>query len=119
MLKSILNLINEFALKPAGFISGVLFVISFFLIFFKYKNISLAILKSVLGAFLSFLAITLLIVFTIRTNDPKWSILIYPLIFNVWYFIFRKFRYSVVIANLFLIVAFLTNYYIVEKIFFE
>jgi len=119
MLKSILKLIEEFVLKPALLTTGVLLIVAIIVLFLSSKNIKTTVKYSVLGSVLSFLVITIFTVLSIKLNEPKYLNLMYPFILNVWYFILKKNKYRILWSNIFMIVAFLSDFYLVEKLLFE
>lgn len=119
MLKSILNLIEEFILQPALLTTGVLLILAIIILFFSSKNIKTTLKYSVLGSVLSFLVITIFMVLSVKLNEPKYLNLIYPFILNVWYITLKKNKYRFLWSNIFMIVAFLSDFYLVEKLLFE
>jgi len=119
MLKDIIKLIEEFVLKPAGLTAFVLFVFSFVLLFFYLKNFKKTLILSLLGAFLSFVGIIIFMTLSIKFNEPKFFALTYPFLINLWYFLLKKYKFSLVTANLIMFAAFFSDYYLVEKILFE
>ena len=119
MLKSILKLIEEFVIKPAGITTGVLFVLGFIILFIITKNIKKTIIPALAGALLSFIVIAVFTVLSIKLNEPKYMNLIYPFILTTWFFIFRKNKYPILLSNIFMLVAFFSDFYIIEKLLFE
>jgi len=119
MLKSILKLIEEFVLKPASLTSGVLLISGLIFLFIINKNIKKSLLPAILGAFFSFLVIAVFTILSIKLNEPKYTALIYPFILNVWFFVFKKNKYAIIWSNLFMLIAFFSDFYLVEKLLFE
>ena len=120
MLKSILKLIEEFVIKPASITSGLLFILGFiFLYVFINRNIKKSILLSLKGTILSFIVIVIFSVVSIKLNEPKFMYLIYPFILNIWFFAFKENKYNLIMSNFFVLVAFFSDFYIVEKLLFE
>jgi hypothetical protein len=119
MLKSILNLIQEFVLKPAGISSGVLLILGIIFLFIINKNIKKSILFAFLGALISFIVFATFIILSIKLNEPKYLYLMYPFILNVWYVVFKKNKYKILLSNFFMLIAFFSDFYLVEKLLFE
>jgi len=119
MIKSIINLIEEFVIKPASLTSGIIFIFSLIVLIIITKNIKKTILLSVFGAVLSFVVITTFTVFSIKLNNPKYMYLIYPFIFNIWFFVFNENKHRLILSNVFILVAFFSDFYVVEKLLFE
>ncbi len=119
MLKSILKLIEEFVLKPASLTSGVLLIFGLVILFIINKNIKKSVILSVSGSLFSFIVIAVFTVISIKLNEPKYVSLVYPFILTVWYFIFKKNKYAIFLSNVFMLIAFFSDFYLVEKLLFE
>jgi len=119
MIKSIINLIEEFVIKPASVTSGILFILGLIILMIITKNIKKSVLLAISGAVLSFVVMTIFTVVSIKLNNPKYIYLIYPFIFNIWFFIFNENKHRLILSNVFILVAFFSDFYIVEKLFFE
>jgi len=119
MFKSILKLIEEFVLKPASLNSGVLFVVSFLILFLFLKNFKKTLFTALTGTLGSFLFILFFMTLSVKFNEPKYLVLIYPFILNVWFFTLKKLKYGILFANLFMITVFLSDFYLVDKLLFE
>jgi len=73
----------------------------------------------IVASLLTFLTFTLFMVLAIKMNNPKFNYLIYPIVLNIWFLSFKKIEYRLILANILTIVAFFSEFYIIEKIFFE
>jgi len=119
MLKSILKLIEEFVIKPASITTGVLFVTAFIILFFINKNIKKTIISTFIGSILSFIVIVVFTAVSIKLNNPKHMYLILPFLLNIWFWVFKENKHKLILSNFLVLVAFLSEYYIVEKFLFE
>jgi len=119
MLSSILKMIKDFVIVPAGTTSLIILIIGFIIfLVFKYSFKS-SLIKSILASFLTFSTFTIFMVLAIKLNNPKFNYLIYPIVLNIWLLSFQKIKYRLILANILTLIAFFSEFYIVEKIFFE
>ncbi len=113
-MKSIITIIEN-VYQQAGITSLVLLIVGFIILLISKNSFKDSIVKTITSSVLTFLSIIISIILTIKV-DSRFSLIIYPLILNIWYFSFKKTSNAIIYANSMMILAFITITFLVKEI---
>lgn len=121
MINSILQMINEFVIKPVLIINIFTLFLSFIMFFFLTKKIKTTIIYSFYLNIVEFFVLLLSILVSVQLNNPKWQILGYIILFHAFYYIIQKTaqKYVSMFTTFLITSIFFIDIFIVEKILFE
>lgn len=121
MINSILQMINEFVIKPVLIINIFTLFLSFAIFFFLTKDIKKTFLYSFYLNIVTFFVLLLSILVSVQLNNPKWQILGYIILFHAFNKIIKKTseKYVSTFAISLITAIFLVDMFIVEIILFE